>query len=99
MSEFLLEFYLPRGNERGAAADSESARMAAETLARSGREIRFCRLIFLPDEETCFVLFEADSAELVRDAALLAKLPPDRISAVSPHPGGRPRDARPWHKR
>jgi hypothetical protein len=86
MSEFLLEFYVPRASESAAAADGESARLAAEELARRGREIRFCRSIFLPAEETCFVLFEADSAEAVRDAARLANLPPSRISAVSSQP-------------
>ena len=86
MSEYLLEFYVPRSAARAAVDDGESARSAAEELARAGTDIRFCRSIFLPSEETCFVLFEAESAEAVRDAARLANLPSDRVSAVSATP-------------
>lgn len=86
MSEYLLEFYMPRSAAQAAAHGGANARSAAEELARAGTDIRFCRSIFLPSEETCFVLFEAESAEAVRDAARLAQLPSDRISAVGPPP-------------
>lgn len=84
MPEYLLEFYLARDDARVAADDGESARAAAEELTRRGTAIRYRRSIFVPAEETCFVLFDAESAEAVRDAATLAALPCGRISAVDP---------------
>jgi hypothetical protein len=82
MSEYLLEFYVARENEQGASEGGESARLAAEELRRRGSAIHVRWSIFLPDEETCFVLFEAESPETVSDAATLANLPPARINAI-----------------
>jgi hypothetical protein len=79
MPEYLLEFYIARDDSLAAVDDGESARAAAEELTRRGIAV-----IFLPADETCFVLFEAESAEAVRDAAMLASLPFGRISAVQP---------------
>jgi hypothetical protein len=84
MPEYLLEFYVPRSDAQAATDDGESARAAAEELTRRGTPVHYRRLIFVPTEETCFVLFEAESANAVRDAATLAALPCGRISAVYP---------------
>jgi hypothetical protein len=82
MPEYLLEFYMPRDHARAATVDGDSARAAAEELTRRGMGVRYCRSIFVPADETCFVLFEAESADAVRDAATLAALPCGRVSAV-----------------
>jgi hypothetical protein len=82
--EYLLEFYIARDDALAAAGDGENARAAAEELTRRGTAVTYRRSIVVPDEETCFVLFEAESADAVRDAALLASLPSGRISAVYP---------------
>ena len=46
------------------------------------------RTIFVPEDETCFLLFEAASIDDVRDAARIADLPFERISeaVTSPEP-------------
>jgi hypothetical protein len=85
MGEYLLELYLSRADERAFATGGESARAAAEELTRQGRPVQYRRSIYVPSEETCFVLFEAGSAEAVRDAARLAALPYDRVSAAITH--------------
>jgi hypothetical protein len=85
MPEYLLELYASRDDARGARKDGDSARLAAEELTRRGTRVRYRRSIFIPSEETCFVLFEADSMEDVRNAALLAALPAERISAAFTH--------------
>jgi hypothetical protein len=82
MPEYLLERYVARGDERAVLEGGDSAREAAEELTRRGTSVRYCRSIFVPSEETCFVLFEAESADAVRDAAALAELPYERVSAV-----------------
>lgn len=84
MAEFLLERYVARGDARAVAAGEQSARRAAEELSRRGTSVRYCRSIFVPSEETCFVIFEAESPAAVHEAAELARLPYERVSAVAP---------------
>ena len=81
MPEFLVELYLSGADFAAAEHDGERARRAAEQLAREGHEVRYLRSIFVPEDETCFLLYEASSADAVREAALLAELPFERISA------------------
>lgn len=75
---------MPRDDGRAATVEGDIARAAAEELTRRGTAVRYCRSIFVPADETCFVLFEAESADAVRDAATLAALPCGRVSAVYP---------------
>jgi hypothetical protein len=85
MPEYLLEFYVPRTDARVAMDHGERARAAAEDLTRRGNPIRYRCSIVIPGEETCFVLFEAPSADAVRDAAQLAALPCERLSTAITH--------------
>jgi hypothetical protein len=57
---------------------------AAQDLAETGTPIRHLRSIFVPQDETCFHLFEAPSAEAVREAAQRARLAPQRIVEALP---------------
>ena len=85
MEEYLVEIYVARSDACQAADGAESARAAAEELTRRGINARYCRSIFVPTDETCFVLFEAESLEVACDLARLAKLPAERVSAVVTH--------------
>jgi hypothetical protein len=76
MPEYLVEVYVPRTDPPD-AGDGNVRAAAAEATG-----VRYRGSIFVPDEETCFVLFEAESADAVRDAAALAQLPFDRVSAA-----------------
>jgi hypothetical protein len=58
------------------------ARLAAEELSRAGTAVRYLRSIFVPEDEICFLMFEAASMGDVRDAARGADLPFERISEV-----------------
>jgi len=82
MRSYLVEVYVPRSKGREAAAAAARARSAAEALSREGRQIRYVRTTFLPDDETCFHLFEAASAEVVKAAAGRAKLGRVRVLAA-----------------
>jgi hypothetical protein len=64
--------------------------MAAEDLTREGIPVRY-RSIFVPKDETCFHLYEADSGEAVREAAQRAELPFDRIAEAVAEPKGESR--------
>ena len=68
MAEFLVELYLSRSDEAAVQRDAERARVAAEQVNGEGMPVRYVRSIFVPDDETCFHLFEADSPEAVDEA-------------------------------
>lgn len=57
MPTYLVEAYMPHAQEARAAG--RRARAAAEELSREGVPIHYVRTTFLPDDETCFHLFEA----------------------------------------
>jgi hypothetical protein len=71
---YLVEMYLPRSHADEAGATGSRARVAAEELSREDVSIRYLRTTFLPDDETCFHLFEASSVEHVAEAARRAEL-------------------------
>jgi Protein of unknown function (DUF4242) len=79
MPEYLVEAYLPTADGATRRRVVATARSAAEEMARTGTAIRYLRSIFVPTDETCFHLFDAPSAELVREASERAGLGPERI--------------------
>jgi Protein of unknown function (DUF4242) len=83
MPEFLLELYMARSAGDTAERAVASAHSAAEALTREGTPVRCLSSIFVPEDETCFVLFEADSEATVRNAAARAALPFERITPAS----------------
>lgn len=66
---YLVEVYLPRSRAGEVRATGRRARAAAEELSGEGMPVRYVRTTYLPDDETCFHLFEADSAEAVEEAS------------------------------
>jgi uncharacterized protein DUF4242 len=80
VAEFLIELYVSRGDGAAAERDAELARSAAEQLTLRGTPVRCLRGIFVPEDETCFLLYEAASAEAVQEAAELAGLQFDHVA-------------------
>jgi len=80
MAEYLLELYVSRGDPGAVASGAERARAAAEELTEEGTSVRYVRAIFVPEDETCFFLYEAGSVEAVRDAARRAGLGSERVT-------------------
>ncbi len=79
MPSYLVEAYMPRSHAQEAQAAGRRARAAAEKLSREGVPIHYVRTTFLPDDETCFHLFEAASAEAVEEASSRAELGRARV--------------------
>jgi hypothetical protein len=76
---YLVEAYMPRSHAQDARAAGERASAAAEKLSRKGRDVRYVRTTFLPDDETCFHLFEAASHEVVEEVSRCAQLGRARV--------------------
>jgi len=84
MSEFLIETYLSREPANAVAVQMQDVARAAAQVSQQSTEVRFLRAIFVPEEETCFYLYESSSADAVREAATRARLPLERVAeAVS----------------
>jgi uncharacterized protein DUF4242 len=71
---YMVEAYMPRSHAQEARAAGRRARAAAEELSAEGTAVGYVRTTFLPDDETCFHLFEAASADAVEEASRRAKL-------------------------
>jgi hypothetical protein len=54
---------------------SARARNATAQLTAEGRQVRFVRSVFVPEDEACFHVYEATNTDDVREAASRAALP------------------------
>ena len=79
MPTFLVETYLPRSRVADAKAIGREAGARARELTREGTQIRYVRLTLLPDDETCFHVFEAASADAVAEVCRRAGIGAGRI--------------------
>ena len=82
MPEYVLELYVARSDAAAMSSAARRARLAAEALTGEGTEVRYLRSIFVAEDETCFLLYEAASADTVRTAAGRAGLPFDHVAEV-----------------
>ncbi len=90
--QYVAEFYVP--NARPDLSDMAGrAHAAAVELVLEGTAVRFLRAIFLPEDESCFALYEASSLEAVADAGKRAEIPFDRIREAVDVPNGSMRRA------
>jgi hypothetical protein len=78
--EFLVELYVAQTDDASVARGARHALAASAALTREGTPVRYLRSIFVPEDETCFFLYEAGSADAVREAALRAGLRFERIA-------------------
>ena len=83
MPEFLVETYVPALDRRARSRMIRRARAAASTLARDGSPARHVRAIHIPEDATCFHLFDAPSADVVERIVAVAGLTPTRISEAA----------------
>jgi Protein of unknown function (DUF4242) len=80
MAEFLVELYVARSDAAGAGRAATDVRTAAAELTGEGTSVRCLHSIFVPEDETCFVLCEADSAAAVHEAGRRAAVSLQRIT-------------------
>jgi hypothetical protein len=82
MTEYLLELYVARADAPAVERGADRVRRAAEEHTREGTPVRYLRSIFVPDDETCFLIFEAGSADAVREVARRAALSFDHVATA-----------------
>ena len=81
MSEFFAETYTPRLAPAPCAGDV--ARAAAQASGPQA-PLRFLGAVAVPEEKTCFWLYQAPTAAAVRAAMTAAGLRPERITPAVP---------------
>ena len=83
-SVFLVERYLPATAAGGLPSSVARAAQLCALSAESGSasRVQYLHSAYLPDEDTCFCLFRAATAEAVRALNDEASFALDRISAA-----------------
>jgi Protein of unknown function (DUF4242) len=82
MATFMVERYLP-GADAGEAAPAELlARQVAMHLRAEGATVRHLRSLFVPQDEQCFVLFQAASAHVLAEAMGRVGITYERIAEI-----------------
>jgi hypothetical protein len=85
VTRYLVELYLPRGSAGGLEQAAARAGAEAGRLSEEGVEVRCLRSIFVPADETWFLLYDAPCAAAVQMALDRAGLGPARVAeAVAP---------------
>ena len=80
VAEFLVEMYVSRTDAGAVERGTGRTRVSATRLSAEGTPVRYLRSLFVPDDETCFLLYEAASAEAVRETVRRAGLAFERIT-------------------
>jgi ubiquinone/menaquinone biosynthesis C-methylase UbiE len=83
MAEYLVELYVSQGDRAVAQHHVAVAERAGADLTREGRAVRYLQSFFVPEDETCFLLYEADSVDLVTEAVGRAGLRLEHVSAAT----------------
>jgi Nickel responsive protein SCO4226-like len=79
MALYLVERHLPGITGEQLKAAAQAAKDTSNQMTQQGRRIRYLRSTFLPIEEKCLCLFEADTPDLVEDTNRAAGLPFDKV--------------------
>ena len=95
MPSYLIESYLPRSRTGELPAVVGRLRRATESLTAEGTLVRHMRSTFLPHDELCLHVLEAESAATASEASRRAAIEPARVVqalpvASSEAPGGAP---------
>lgn len=79
MEEFAFEVFVPRRDGGVVAAEAGRLAALAGRLRAEGNEVRYLRALHLPQDETCFFVFEADSLTSMRRLRARARLERSRL--------------------
>lgn len=74
VKSYVVALQLTGGDAANVATAGEQARSAADQLTREGTAVRCVRSVYVPEEDTCLLVFEAVTAEAVDRAGRRAGL-------------------------
>jgi hypothetical protein len=80
MAVFLIELYVAEADDEAVKRSAPSVLHAADQMTLEGIPVRYLRSIFIPEDETCFFMFEAAAIEAVRGVARRAGVQFERIT-------------------
>jgi hypothetical protein len=73
-NRYFVELAAPAGGWQDLQRLTARARQEADALCGGGTTVKFLRSIYLPEDDTCFFLYEGDSLETVGEAGRRAEL-------------------------
>jgi hypothetical protein len=76
---YVVECYVSKAKCDEFPAIRARARAAARAMTREGTTVRYVRSILIPEDETCFHVFEGPSADVIGEVSRRAALSYDRI--------------------
>ena len=79
MPIYLAESYLPRARQQAFRQLLRDARRAAASISQDGTPVRHIRSTYLPEDELCLHVFEAESKEAVLAVTSRADVTFDRV--------------------
>lgn len=77
-----MELRRPALGWEGVRSLGDRVRAAAEELRADGTPVRFLRTVLVPEDDACFLLFDAPSAAVVREAVGRATAAAERVVEV-----------------
>jgi len=86
MTEFLLELYVARTNCAAGGMSADRFKRAAADVTAEGKPVRLLRSIFVPEDETCFLLVNAAAVEDVHETARRAELSFEHVAETAVPP-------------
>ena len=79
MPVYMVDRNLPGITKEQLAGAQKAAIETSRTFTAQGKDVRYIRSMFLPEEARCMCLFEAPNPQLVREVNDAAKLPYTRV--------------------
>lgn len=80
---FVIELYVSRTDKGAVRRAADRSQLAAQELTLEEVPVRYLRSMFVPEDETCFMLYEAASADAVREVARRADLVFERVAEAT----------------
>jgi hypothetical protein len=80
MTVYLVDRDLPGITMDQLAAAQKAAIATSQRFSSEGKQVRYIRSTFVPEEAHCMCLFEAADPQLVKEVNEAAKIPFTRIS-------------------
>lgn len=78
----MAELYVSRAEPGAVERAALLTQSAATQMTRLGTPVHYLRSIYVRDDETCFFLYAAESADAVREAALATGCPLEHVAEV-----------------